>query len=54
MTYVTNGPEETEALGAALAGELSPGTVLAFTGDLGRGRPPSSGAWPGGWASPAG
>ena len=38
MTYVTNGPEETETLGAALAGELSPGTVLAFTGDLGAGK----------------
>ena len=38
MTYVTNSPEETEALGAALAPGLEPGVVLAFTGDLGAGK----------------
>ena len=38
MTYVTNSPEETEALVAALAPGLEPGVVLAFTGDLGAGK----------------
>ena len=38
MEHVTNSPEETEAVGAALAGELEPGTVIAFTGDLGAGK----------------
>ena len=38
MEHVTNSPEETEALGAALAGRLEPGTVIAFTGDLGAGK----------------
>lgn len=38
MEHVTNSPEETEALGEALAGQLEPGTVIAFTGDLGAGK----------------
>ena len=38
MEPVTNSPEETEALGADLAGRLEPGTVIAFTGDLGAGK----------------
>ena len=38
MEYITNSPEETEALGAALAEKLQPGTVLAFRGDLGAGK----------------
>ena len=38
MEHVTNSPEETEALGEALAGRLTPGTVIAFTGDLGAGK----------------
>ena len=38
MRYVTNSEEETEALGARLAAELTPGTVVAFTGDLGAGK----------------
>ncbi len=38
MEYITNSPEETEALGAALAEKLLPGTVLAYTGDLGAGK----------------
>ena len=38
MEYVSNSPEETEALGAALADKLKPGTVLAFSGDLGAGK----------------
>jgi len=35
MTYITTTPQETEALGEALAGRLSPGAVLALTGGLG-------------------
>lgn len=38
MTCVTNSPEETEALGAALGRGLEAGAVLAFTGDLGAGK----------------
>ena len=34
----TAAPEETQALGAALAGALSPGAVLALYGDLGAGK----------------
>ncbi len=38
MEFITNSPEETEALGAALGKHLTPGTVLAYTGDLGAGK----------------
>ncbi len=38
MEYITNSPEQTEALGAALAEKLQPGTVLAYEGDLGAGK----------------
>lgn len=38
MDYVSNSPEETEALGAALSQGLAPGAVVAFTGDLGAGK----------------
>ena len=38
MTYITNSPEETEALGRRLAARLAPGTVIAYTGDLGAGK----------------
>ena len=38
MEYVTNSEAETEALGARLALRLGPGTVIAFTGDLGAGK----------------
>ena len=38
MTYTTHTPEETEALGAQLAGSLKAGDVVAFTGDLGAGK----------------
>ena len=38
MEYITNSPEETEALGAALGRALQPGTVIAYTGDLGAGK----------------
>ena len=38
MTYITNSPAETEALGERLAGQLTPGAVVAYTGDLGAGK----------------
>ena len=38
MEYITNSPEETEALGERLARTLTPGTVLAYRGDLGAGK----------------
>ena len=38
MTYITNSPAETEALGERLAARLSPGAVVAYTGDLGAGK----------------
>ncbi len=38
MDYISNGVEDTEALGEALANTLKPGTVVAFSGDLGAGK----------------
>ena len=38
MQYTTHSPEETEKVGAALAKILTPGTVLAYRGDLGAGK----------------
>ena len=38
MEFITNTPEETEALGAALGRVLSAGTVIAYRGDLGAGK----------------
>ncbi len=38
MEFITNSPEETEAVGAALGKILTPGTVLAYRGDLGAGK----------------
>ena len=38
MEYITSSPEETERLGAALAERLTPGTVIAYRGDLGAGK----------------
>ena len=38
MKYITNAPEETEAVGAALGKILTPGTVIAYRGDLGAGK----------------
>ena len=38
MEIVTNSPAETEAAGADLAARLGPGSVIAFTGDLGAGK----------------
>ena len=38
MEYITTSPEQTEAIGEALGKQLSPGTVLAYRGDLGAGK----------------
>ena len=38
MEFISESPEETETLGARLAERLSPGAVVAFTGDLGAGK----------------
>ena len=38
MEYITNSPEETEKVGAALGKILQPGAVLAYRGDLGAGK----------------
>ena len=38
MEYITNTPEQTEAVGQALGKVIKPGTILAFTGDLGAGK----------------
>ena len=38
MIFLTNSPEETEAVGAALAKTLTPGAVIADRGDLGAGK----------------
>ena len=38
MIFITNSPAETEAIGAALANILLPGTVIAYRGDLGAGK----------------
>ena len=38
MQFITNSPTETEAVAAALAQKLTPGTILAYRGDLGAGK----------------
>ena len=38
MEFITHSPAETEAVGQALGNILSPGTVLAYEGDLGAGK----------------
>ena len=38
MEFITNSPEETEALAARLGGQLKPGTVIAYQGELGAGK----------------
>ena len=38
MEIITNSPAETEDAGASLAARLGPGSVIAFTGDLGAGK----------------
>ena len=38
MEFLTNSPEETERVGAALGAALQPGSILAYEGDLGAGK----------------
>ena len=38
IIHLTNSPAETEAVGAALGRILTPGTVIAYRGDLGAGK----------------
>ena len=38
MQYITNSPEETEALAFALAQKLPAGSIIAYEGDLGAGK----------------
>ena len=38
MEFITKSPKETENVGEALGKVLKPGTVLAYTGDLGAGK----------------
>ena len=38
MVFITNSPEETEKIGAALGQVLTAGTVIAYRGDLGAGK----------------
>ena len=38
MIFETHSPEQTEAVGAALAKQLIPGAVVAYRGDLGAGK----------------
>lgn len=38
MTFLTNSPSETEAVGTALGKILPPGTILAYRGGLGAGK----------------
>ena len=38
MTYTTNSPAETEAVGVALGKHIKAGTVIAYRGDLGAGK----------------
>ena len=38
MEFITTSPEQTEQVGAALAAQLTPGTVIAYRGDLGAGK----------------
>lgn len=38
MEYITNSPEETEKIGENLGKTVTPGTVIAYRGDLGAGK----------------
>ena len=38
MQFITHSPDETRQLGQRLAAVLQPGSVVAFTGDLGAGK----------------
>ena len=38
MQFITNSPAETESVGAALGKILTPGSIIAYRGDLGAGK----------------
>ena len=38
MQYISNSPQETEAIGFALGQILNPGSIVAYRGDLGAGK----------------
>ena len=38
MEFITNSPEQTEAIGQRLGAVLTPGIILAYEGDLGAGK----------------
>ena len=38
MEFITHSPEETEKIGQALGAVLTPGSILAYEGDLGAGK----------------
>lgn len=38
MEFITNSPEQTESVGEALGNILTPGSILAYEGDLGAGK----------------
>ena len=38
MEYITNSPAQTEEIGVRLGQVIKPGTVIAYTGDLGAGK----------------
>ena len=38
MQYISNSPQETEAIGFALGQILTPGAIIAYRGDLGAGK----------------
>ena len=38
MVIISNSPQDTERAGAELAATLPPGTIIAYTGDLGAGK----------------
>ncbi|MBQ7416358.1 MAG: tRNA (adenosine(37)-N6)-threonylcarbamoyltransferase complex ATPase subunit type 1 TsaE [Oscillospiraceae bacterium] len=38
MQYITNSPEQTERIGFALGQSLTPGSIIAYRGDLGAGK----------------
>ena len=38
MQYISNSPQETEAIGFALGQILIPGSIVAYRGDLGAGK----------------
>ena len=51
MEFITHSPAQTEAVGQALGKVLTPGAVIAYTGDLGAGKTAFTRALPRDWAA---